>query len=602
MFKRITALCLIAVIMVSFFGCGTKQAAPLSTQPVVEEKVKLWWAYATENLLKDYDYDYDRDSTLRFYAIKGETESLQLMITPKENVDSFDFIIEDIKSQSGAVISKKNFEIFVNWYVSVDRSYNSTALTGFYPDALVPLKSSKRARENFINARENQGIWVNVDIPKDAEAGVYTGTGTLKLDEDAYEIPISVTVYDAQMPEQVHSRTAFAVWYDYISKGEGSYSTELADAYFWFLIDKRVMTTNVEPGKYSDYTAYMSFLVNHLASNPDVSAYNLPYRVCQGADGHALLAEDSVLELLNMMVDKNISLRENGDMETDLFKKAYYYLGNVCDEPHTPEAFERTRICDEIISRCKLTVAERLNDYPDLKESLLGIEHVVTTALLPELIGTDSVGGVQTWCPTFENFQSQEQRERYYERRYHSERIMGEGIWWYGCIIPTAPYPTYHLDDSLVVPRVLSWMQFDYEIEGNLYWAVNYYDTCESTGRDVWESANSWPSIAGEGQLVYPGKKYGIMGPISTCRLESIREGNEDYEYFWMIDQMIQEYNLEMGTNLKTQELLRPILDGLYDGMIPERDPEAFHQHRMNLLSLLEQMCSNRNKTIESLV
>jgi hypothetical protein len=57
-----------------------------------------------------------------------------------------------------------------------------------------------------------------------------------------------------------------------------------------------------------------------------------------------------------------------------------------------------------------------------------------------------------------------------------------------------------------------------------------------------------------------------------------------------------------MGTNYKTQELLRPVLGGLYDGMIPERDPEVFHQHRMELLGILEQMCSDRNKTIESLI
>lgn len=599
--KRFVCFLLVFALVLPLFGCGAQSAQTQTTQPVADENVKLWWAYSTENLLKDISYDYDRDSTLRLYAIKGETESIQLMITPKNNVDNFDFTMNEVTSDSGATISDKQFEIFVNWYVEIEGSYNTKADYGSYPDALVPLKSCKRARENYIDAGNNQGLWINVNVPNDAESGVYTGTGTLKLDKEKYDIPVVLTVYDAQMPEQVHSRTAFAVWYDYIYKGEGTYSTELADAYFWYLIDKRIMTTNVEPGKYSDFNAYMDFMVKNLAANPDVSAYNLPYRVCAGADGHALLEEGSVMELLNMMVDRNIALREDGDTQIDLFRKAYYYLGNVCDEPHTPEALERTRICDEIISRCKLTVAERLNDYPDLKESLLSIQHVVTTPLLPELIGSDTVGGVQTWCPTFENFQSQEQRDRYYERRNTSDRIMGEGIWWYGCIVPTAPYPTYHLDDSLVVPRVISWMQFDYEIEGNLYWAVNYYDTCESTGRDVWQSANSWPSIAGEGQLLYPGDKYGIFGPIATCRLESIREGNEDYEYFWMINEMVQEYNEAFGTSLKTQDLLRSVLNGLYNGVIPERDPEHFHQQRLALLGILESMCADRDGTIRSL-
>ena len=597
--NKVISLVLLVILCFSLFGCG---ASTVGTQPAETEDVKLWWAYATENLARDYSYDFDRDYTLRFYAIKGETESMQLMVTPKNYVNSFEFSVDDLVTENGDKISKKQFEVFVNWYVEVTSSYNTSADKGMLPDALVPMKSSKRSRENFINPGENQGIWVNVTIPNDSPSGVYTGTGILKLDKKKYEIPIEVTVFDAQMPEQVHSKTAFAVWYDYIAKGEGSYSPELADAYFWYLVDKRIMPTNVEPKKYSDFSSYLTFLVDRLAANSDISSYNLPYRTCTGADGHALLAEDSVMELLNIMVDKNIALREAGNAEIDLFKKAYYYLGNVCDEPHTVEAFERTRICDLIISRCKLTVAERLNDYPDLKESLLGIQHVVTTGLVPELVGSDTEGGVQTWCPTFDNFQSQEQRNSYYDRRENADRVMGEGIWWYGCIIPTAPYPTYHMDDSLVVPRVLSWMQFDYEIEGNLYWAVNYYDTCESVGRDVWMSANSWPNIVGEGQLLYPGDKYGIFGPIATCRLELIREGNEDYEYFWLIDQMVQAYNTENGTQYKTQDLLSNLLSGLYNGTIPNRDPELFHERRLELLNLLQDMCNDREITIQKLV
>ena len=90
MIKRILAVCLFLASILSFVGCEKKQSAPQPTQPVQEEKVKLWWAYSTENLLRDYEYDFQRDSTLRFYAIKGETESMQLMVTPKDNVDNFE--------------------------------------------------------------------------------------------------------------------------------------------------------------------------------------------------------------------------------------------------------------------------------------------------------------------------------------------------------------------------------------------------------------------------------------------------------------------------------------------------------------------------------
>lgn len=596
--KKILSVLLLVALFLTVTGCSSTQ--PQATEPVQTEDVRLWWAYPTENFIRDGYYDdLERDSTLRFHSIKGETESIQLMITPQEDVKNFDISVSDVKNENGDVIDKDNFEIFVNWYILTE-GYCAEHGYGEYPDALVPLKASKRAKENYIDALDNQGIWINLNVPEDAAPGFYTGTVEVELDKEEYEVPVEVTVYDAQMPEQVHPKSAFAVWYDYISRGEGTYTTELADAYFWFLIDKRVMTTNVEPIKYNDPNLYMEFMVENLAMNPKVSSYNLPYKV-GSEDGYVVIDENSVVNLLNMMVDKNISLRKAGDDTTDLFKKAYYYLGNICDEPHTPEAIEKTRRCDLIISQSKLKVAERLNDYPDLKESLLGIQHVVTTMLLPDLIGTDTQGGVQTWCPTFENFQGEDMRQAYYDRRNNSERIMGEGIWWYGCIIPRAPYPNYHMDDSLVVPRIISWMQYDYEIEGILYWAVNYYDHYSQRGRDVWTDAGSWDDIMCEGQLVYPGSKYGIFGPISTCRLESIRDGLEDYEYFWMIEQMVTAYNEENGTSYKTQELLSGVLDGLYNGMISTRDPEAFHQHRLLLLDILQRMCANRDVTIESL-
>ena len=43
----------------------------------------------------------------------------------------------------------------------------------------------------------------------------------------------------------------------------------------------------------------------------------------------------------------------------------------------------------------------------------------------------------------------------------------------------------------------------------------------------------------GDGSLLYPAKKFGSTEPISTLRLESIREGQEDYEYLWMIKNAI---------------------------------------------------------------
>ena len=78
-----------------------------------------------------------------------------------------------------------------------------------------------------------------------------------------------------------------------------------------------------------------------------------------------------------------------------------------------------------------------------------------------------------------------------------------------------------------------------------------------------WEDAKNWTkkyekSVGGEvvntygnGVLIYPGgalpeyvEKYGsdgYPGPIGSLRLESVRDGVEDYDYFTLLDQKYGE-------------------------------------------------------------
>ena len=61
------------------------------------------------------------------------------------------------------------------------------------------------------------------------------------------------------------------------------------------------------------------------------------------------------------------------------------------------------------------------------------VPHIVTTGYNAQMVGSDTVGGVQTWCGQFQTWHSEEQRQTYYDRRDNSEREYGEGLWWYGC-------------------------------------------------------------------------------------------------------------------------------------------------------------------------
>lgn len=587
---------LAAVMMTSIFAaCGGEETPP------VEGSVKLWYGYNTENFMQDYEYPElmsSRDSTLRMYGIRGDVESVQLIITPKEDIANYSVEVDDLFNANGKKIGKSKIEVFSQWYVNVEGSYNTAAGNGMYPDALVPFKAMRKARLNTISAGMNQGLWFNITIPETADAGIYTGIATLKLDTESYAIPIELTVYDAVMPEEVHTHSCYRIEYNNMHKAEGTNTGDLAQAYYDFLIEKRCMPMLPSPTISEDYDAFVDWLVPY-AENPKVSNYGLPYTETTDANGNPIVSRERLMELFTKMAEKNISLRQAGNENVDMFKKGLFYMGNLVDAP-SGEKLEQVRACDLVLTECKYAVAEKyLIDYPDLYQSLLEVRSLVTTVYNESLVGSDTVGGVQTWASILPSWGSEEQRQQYYDRQNSTDRQGGEEAWWYGCSTPYPPLPTYHIDDELIASRILSWMQFDYGSDGTLYWGVNN----SSSRSDLWENAVAYTGAMGDGSLLYPAKKFSTLEPLSTLRLESIREGQEDYEYLWMIEQAIMQYNLENGTNHDPKALMAHLYEGLYEGMrLTRGQPELFLQKRLSVLNVLQMITADPDSAINILL
>jgi hypothetical protein len=546
--------------------------------------------------MQDNSYDYQRVGALNFDGIKGESESAQLMITANEKISSFSFLMGKLTDSAGHTFAAKNFDVYAEWYVSNEVSNEDEAYMGYYPDALIPLSAYISSKQNFIGKGLNQGLWVNATIPTDAVAGTYSGTGELTLDGTVYEIPLTLQIRDLSMPEEVHPQSSFLIWYEQIAIGEGdeNATSAMKKAYYNTLVDHRMMPDRLPNDDGSE--EWLEDYVDYVASNPKINSYRLNVP-------NVKTDATKVRSLLTTLIERNIYLRQHGDTTTDLFKKAYFYVN---DEP-TGSSYDDVRNNDLIFTNAKKDLAPKLADYPDLRKSLLSIKNIVTTPYNESLVGSDTTGGVQTWCPQFTEFNSSVLRATYTSRQKVSNtaRAYGENVWWYGCIDPKSPFPSYHTDANLINSRLLSWMQYDYGIEGNLYWDVCYYIKHKSNGdeinRDIWNDPNTYADCNGDGQLLYPGSTYGFKAPISTLRLESIREGNEDYEYFYMINEKVEAYNAAHSTSLVTTSLLSHYFEGLFTDMKPINNPELFASKRSALLDLLEKMNTDLDSAIAEL-
>ena len=567
---------------------------------------KIWHAYSTENLISDLDYFDDdpeheiyknRDKTLRFSCLKNENDGAQLMISTESFINSFDFELPDVSGSNGT-ITKDHFSVSAAYYMNVDFSNERYALSGFYPDALIPLYNYKFRRLNFIEENRNQALYINLKTTKDTHAGNYTGVGKLHLDDDVIDIPFEVTVYDATMPDAVHQNAQFGIWYDEIANGEKkNASSEMNMTYYDFLLEKRIAPMDFPSEKKNTFDMFIENYINLVVKDDKNAGIRLPIIWSN-------YSTSRVNSLLEKMIQKNISLRNEGDASINLFNKCYFYID---DEP-TASQYEVVRGHDKDIYDAKVSLAAKYNlatDYPDVYASLMQVPNVVTREFNAELVATEEQGGIQTWCPQVQHFQTEQARQTYRERQASHEREGGEHVWWYTCIDPQSPYPNYHLDANLILSRVLSYLQCDYNVEATLFWNVCYYSKIThgvTTPRDIWNDPISWENCASDGMLVYPGYTFGIKGPITTLRLESLLAGNEEYEYLWMINEKVQEYNAVHNTSYVTNTLLADYYSQLFTNMIIGLDVDVFEDVRIQLLELLEALNVNIDNGMQMLI
>ena len=130
--KQAVSMILTAALSLSLL-VGCKNDGNNSAVSNEDDSVKLWYAYNTENLMKDLEYPElmaQRDSTVRMYCVRNDVETAQLMITPSVNVASFDFVMGDLKNENGDVLASSNISMYTPWYVEVVESYIADALSG----------------------------------------------------------------------------------------------------------------------------------------------------------------------------------------------------------------------------------------------------------------------------------------------------------------------------------------------------------------------------------------------------------------------------------------------------------------------------------------
>ena len=558
---RLATFLLTGILALSMVGCNNDANKGGVNAEIYSAPVFM-------NIMQDEDYADKGAAEFRISMAKNEYESAQIIFRSPEDT-TFNAVIEsDLMGPNGARIFKSNIEIFAQHYINVTEHSYSFAKDGYYPDALVPMDKYLAKRDNKVQKDKNQAVVITVKTSENTPAGEYSGNLKLVVGNKYQYIPIRVTVWDFAVPKENHAKTSFNIWVDpfpndMLLPGELDSSEEMYKAYYEFFLKYKVSTSYLPTYSYANLDEYVK-VIQEYAVRDEVASYNIYTKgeLYSGTeyDGWGIDAayfEETLEAILSACT-----------AEEDLLAKAYVYVSSI-DEPRTTADYNRVMHVDKIISDAKTKLAEKYEasgffaDKPNVKESLLNLPHISTQKW--QAAYNDSV---DTFCPYFSEYDNPE---------YLYNVTKGDGAdsgkWWYGCISPTNPYPNYHTDGDLISARILPWMQKAYNIEGNLYWGVNIYKKWNGVynTRDVWEDSCTWINpggqvVSGDGQLVYPGRKYDVYGPIPTLRLTAIRDGNEDYEYLYVLENLIQESNEIYKTDYTLEDVVGEYYTQLFSG------------------------------------
>lgn len=538
--------------------------------------ISVWTADSTVRINRDKDYGRESDLSFRIAMTRNEYESAQVILTPEKEVSSYSVTLSDLTSAEGKTLSKENFSVYNQKYLNVtNQSDGFSTGFGWYPDALLPMETAEKYGENTIAAGENQGLWITCYCPADQDAGTYNGTFTVHCDGQDFDVKASVIVYDYTLTDDITAKSAFAINRAFMN-ASGDDSLEHYKAAYDMLLEYRLAGINL-PTLVENTDYYLEAVREYYDKTP---SYSVPYTIVyNSAANDQDMDYDKFKATLTALAE--ISLQD----EKNYLDKAYLYLGSLIDEPTMGGIVDRAvRIAHQVeITKEELaSEMERDSSYSgalgaEIIDAVRNLPHIVTNRYTDELYNDGE--GVKYWVPLFDDFNSVA-RQEFYENS-------GVEYWWYGCIGPNNPFPTYQLDDYLITSRIVSWMQKDYGASGNLFWDtcfwVEYRDGTYTRKDPYTASPEHFPGDNGDGFLFYPGTKYGI-GPVASIRLHSIRDGLEEYE---ILNELEENY---AAKGYDADGILQTLYKKLYsnaqvNGEVME-DTSIFSETREELMTL----------------
>ena len=197
-----------------------------------------------------------------------------------------------------------------------------------------------------------------------------------------------------------------------------------------------------------------------------------------------------------------------------------------------------------------------------------------------EAVETEYLGKLDVYVPKLSHL------NLWYPHFEKQRREQGGELWFYTCCHPAGRYPNRFLDQSLLKVRVLHWINYLYDLDGYLHWGLNHYGSDDPFTED----GISKDLPLGDRAIVYPGEK----GMIGSLRFSAQRDGLQDYEYLWTLEDRLRTIKEQVGQDAfwldprqRSLELCRRVIWSFHDYT---RDPNVLLETRRAVAEEIESL------------
>lgn len=525
---------------------------------------------------------------------RNEYEGAQLVLVPigKKKLSGVNLTASDlVNKKTGTRIARENVEISLVGYVNTTPGFGGSkgglqgprkSLYGFYPhrvgwwpDPLLPNRSFE------VETNDIQPVWIQIYVPADIPAGDYAGHLKVKVGTDdiqTVEIPLKVTVWDFTLPEENHLKIA------------SSLNESLLEHYYQIVLPddvRRNWYSFILKNRLNPMTLYPSFEAQYSLRNFMASLFRVPFNESitpRQADMQFCVANG--LTLFNVgigypEIDRHEKRSVYAQMLEDHLRSYSRYLE---ENGWTDKGF--VYCFDEIFTRNEEDI-KRVRDFlTQVKKWAPNLKTAATLTLDDRVIDTfGNLLDIYITSTTMED-----------ARLIQRVRDAGSEVWWYFANSPTYPYPTVsHIEAPALDARILTWMNWKRDIPGLLYYSIVKLDETirqQEGGIKRWPEypwiTQQEPGFNGDGYVIYPGPD---MTPYSSIRLENWRDGIEDYEYFYMLKELVKTCigkNEEDSESVKQAKRLLVIDDSIAKSQTEHTaDPQKLLDRRTLIASAI---------------